>query len=99
MSVLHPSRTTRRLAQLASLGLAGFLAGLFSGCSSATAPVDFSTHNDTSWQIPQTYASATAELPQARVAHASPHLRTTGASRAASVSYGRRHPLSASPAL
>ena len=37
MSVLHPSRITRRLLKIASLGLAGLLAGLLSGCSSNTA--------------------------------------------------------------
>jgi len=99
MSVLHPTCTTNRSIRLASLGLAGLLAGLFCGCSATPAPVDFSRHNDTNWQVPQTYASATADLPQARMAHASPHLRNTGASRAISAPSGHRRAISGSPSL
>jgi hypothetical protein len=99
MSVQHPSRTTRRLLQLASLGLAGLLAGLFSGCSSASAQVDLGSRNDTSWQTPQTYASATAEQPQARIVHASPHSRNSDASRQASMPSGHRHAAASYPSL
>lgn len=35
MSSKHTSRTTRRLIKLASLGLAGLIAGLLAGCSDA----------------------------------------------------------------
>jgi len=73
-----PSPTTRRLLsrrliQIASLGLAGLLAGLLTGCSSATAARFLQPHPDTNWQTASTYASATASLPPrnaARSAHA-----------------------------
>ncbi len=61
MSLRHPSRTTRRLLQIASLGLAGLLAGLLTGCTS-TSPKLLESHNDTDWQTSSTYASATAGL-------------------------------------
>jgi hypothetical protein len=39
MSFLPASRTKRNLVKIASLGLAGLLAGLLSGCNSADASV------------------------------------------------------------
>jgi len=60
---------SRRLIQIASLGLAGLLAG----CSSSTAARVLQPHPDTDWQTASTYASATASLPPrdaARSAHA-----------------------------
>ena len=39
MSFLPASRTRRNLFKIASLGLAGLLAGLLSGCSSADASI------------------------------------------------------------
>ena len=59
MSLLHPSRVTRRLLKIASFGLAGLLAGLLSGCSGASAG-QLLSRNDTDWQTSSTYASATA---------------------------------------
>ena len=38
------ARTTRRLLKLASLGLAGFIAGLLSGCSSSPASSTVATY-------------------------------------------------------
>src|SRR3954454_21838104 len=38
----RPARTTRRLLKVASLGLAGLLAGLFGGCSSSDSIARFS---------------------------------------------------------
>jgi len=99
MSVLHPSRTTRRLIKLASLSLAGLIAGLLSGCTSATAPVEFGRPLDTGWQTAQTYAAATAELPPNRIAHPSPHLRGDGRARTASAPSGHRHTIAAYPTL
>jgi len=58
----------RRLIQLASLGLAGLLAGLLTGCSSSTARQIFNPPVDSDWQTSSTYASATASLPPASVA-------------------------------
>jgi hypothetical protein len=62
MSVLHPSRTTRRLLKIASLGLAGLLAGLLAGCSANPAGLILPGHLDTDWETIPTYASATAEM-------------------------------------
>jgi hypothetical protein len=84
MSILHPSRTTRRLLprrliQLASLGLAGLLAGLLAGCSSiqtgSPAGALLPGHLDTDWDTIPTYASATAEMAPgsiSRTAHIRP---------------------------
>ncbi len=38
------ARTTRRLLKLASLGLAGLLAGFLSGCTSSPAPTSLATY-------------------------------------------------------
>ena len=38
------ARTTRRLLKLASLGLAGLIAGLLSGCSSSPTPSSLATY-------------------------------------------------------
>jgi hypothetical protein len=71
MSLIHPSRTARRLIKLASLGLAGLIAGLFTGCTSVNNKVTSS--NDTDWQIPSSYASATATI-SPRNAERTPHM-------------------------
>jgi hypothetical protein len=63
MSVLHPSHTTRRLLKIASLGLAGLLAGLLAGCSANPVGLVLPGHEDTDWYSIPTYASATAEMP------------------------------------
>jgi len=78
MSVLHPSRITRRLLKIASLGLAGLLAGLLSGCSSNTAARLLRPYNDTDWQTSSTYASATASL-QPRSPDRTAHIRPCAA--------------------
>ena len=70
MSLRHPSTATRRLLQLASLGLAGLIAGLLTGCTSATAAPLLQPRNDTDWQTSSTYASATAGLSTRAAAHA-----------------------------
>ena len=62
MSLRHPSPVARRLLKIASLGLAGLLAGLLTGCNSTTASL-VTAHNDTGWETSSTYASATASLP------------------------------------
>ncbi|HEY6412867.1 MAG TPA: hypothetical protein VIX42_04230 [Edaphobacter sp.] len=44
MSSPKAARTTRRLLKLASLGLAGLIAGLLSGCSSSPTPTSVATY-------------------------------------------------------
>jgi hypothetical protein len=70
MSLRHPSTATRRLLQLASLGLAGLVAGLLTGCTSTSAAHLLQSRNDTDWQTSSTYASATAGLSQRAAVHA-----------------------------
>lgn len=72
MPLHKPSRTTRRLLQLASLGLAGLLAGLLAGCSGVSNRLSVS-QNDTDWQTSSTYASATSSM-SPRSAVRSPHI-------------------------
>jgi hypothetical protein len=69
MSVRRSSTAARRILQLASLGLAGLIAGLLTGCTSASASRFLQPHNDTDWQTSSTYASATAALSSREVAH------------------------------
>jgi hypothetical protein len=74
MSLLHTSPSAcrilpRRLLQLASLGLAGVLAG----CSADPGPELTSLHNDTDWQMTSGYASAAGAIgPSSSIR--SPHL-------------------------
>ena len=80
MSLLHPFPSTRsslprRLLQLASLGLAGVLAGVLAGCSSDPGPELTSLHNDTDWQMTSDYASAAGALGPSNSIR-SPHLST-----------------------
>ena len=78
MSLVRPSRTTRRLLKIATLGFAGLLAGLLSGCSSNSAAQLLQPRIDTDWQTTSTYASATAVLPP-RSAVRSAHARVCSA--------------------
>lgn len=67
MPFRKPARTARRLLQLASLGLAGLIAGLLAGCSGLSERLAISP-NDTDWQTSSTYASATSGMsPRAAV--------------------------------
>jgi hypothetical protein len=59
MSFLPSSRTKRRLLKVASLGLAGLIAGLLSGCSSADASVRTSKP-----QVASDPATQTDQLPK-----------------------------------
>ncbi|GAC1421722.1 MAG: hypothetical protein NVSMB62_16910 [Acidobacteriaceae bacterium] len=69
-----PTRTTRRILQLASLGLAGLLAGLLAGCSGVSSRLSVSP-NDTDWQTSSTYASATSNMsPRAAVRSTRVHM-------------------------
>jgi hypothetical protein len=79
MSVLHPSRTTRRrlprrLIQIASLGLAGLLAGLLVGCSANPTGLILPGHEDTDWYTIPTYASETANIAPGSISR-SAHVR------------------------
>ncbi len=70
MSIRHSSTITLRLLKLASLGLAGLVAGLLTGCTSTSAAHLLQPRNDTDWQTSSTYASATAGLSQRAAVHA-----------------------------
>ncbi len=50
MSSRKPRRTIRRIVKVASLGVAGLIAGLLSGCNSADARSLFPARIDTGWQ-------------------------------------------------
>jgi hypothetical protein len=69
MSLRHPSRTSRRLLKIASLGLAGLIAGLLTGCNPNEDGPGIFTHVDTDWRTPSTYASATASAPPSSASH------------------------------
>lgn len=47
MSSSQPKSLTRRLFKLASLGLAGLLAGLLAGCTASPAPFDTASYTHT----------------------------------------------------
>jgi hypothetical protein len=63
MSVPQPSRFTRNALKIASLGLAGLIVGLLSGCSPADSTLSIRPRIDTDWQTSPTYASAVASAP------------------------------------
>jgi hypothetical protein len=76
MSFLPASRTKRNLFKIASLGLAGLLAGLLSGCNSADASVRTSkTHMATDSLSPDAYGTQPNELPKSIEATQIPALR------------------------
>ena len=51
----HP--LARRIVKVASLGIAGLIAGLLSGCSSTSSALNFMHHrNDVAWQASLTYS-------------------------------------------
>lgn len=79
------SRTTRRVLQIVSLGLAGLLAGLLSGCSASNPRIAIAP-NDTDWRTPSTYASAITSMPP-RSAVRSGHLRLCGGATCAAPVY------------
>jgi hypothetical protein len=76
MSFLPASRTKRNLFKIASLGLAGLLAGLLSGCNSADASIRTSKPHKASDAL-SPYASETqpTELPRSIEATQIPALR------------------------
>ena len=77
------SRTTRRLFKVASLGFAGLLAGLLSGCSSNGSSHRFFPRIDHTWQPLTTMAVATP-LPHTRM---TPHLDFSSVQPTANVPY------------
>jgi hypothetical protein len=54
MSSKHTSRTVRRLIKLASLGLAGLLAGLLAGCSASPRTIGMTSYADSAAQLHST---------------------------------------------
>ena len=76
MSFLPASRTKRNLIKIASLGLAGLLAGLLAGCNSADASIRTSrTHAATDSPSPAPYATQPTGLPKSIEATQIPALR------------------------
>jgi hypothetical protein len=76
MSFLPTSRTKRNLIKVASLGLAGLLAGLLAGCNSADASIRTSrTHSATDSLSPDGYATQPTDLPKSIEATQIPALR------------------------
>jgi hypothetical protein len=71
MASQKAARTTRRLLKLASLGLAGLLAGFLSGCSSSPAPTSLATYSQ-----PRSLDSLTSTYrPGSLYTHPTPDLR------------------------
>src|SRR5260370_19862387 len=84
MSFLPASRTKRNLIKIASLGLAGLLAGLLAGCNSADASIRTSgnstsgnskPHSATDSLSPDPYATQPTDLPKSIEATQIPALR------------------------
>ena len=76
MSFLPASRTKRNLFKIASLGLAGLLAGLLSGCNSADASVRASRpHAATDAWNPDASQAQNTDLPKSIEATQIPALR------------------------
>jgi len=76
MSFLPASRTKRNLFKIASLGLAGLLAGLLSGCNSADASVRASKpHMATDAWNPDASQAQSTDLPKSIEATQIPALR------------------------
>jgi|ERR1700736_6566819 hypothetical protein len=76
MSFLPASRTKRNLFKIASLGLAGLLAGLLSGCNSADASVRASkSPTATDSLSPDAFGAQPNELPKSIEATQIPALR------------------------
>ena len=84
MHFLPASRTKRRLLKVASLGLAGLIAGLLSGCSDSHGTTA-STPNHSSDSLSPDAASS-SELPKSIEATQIPALRHPPSSR--SLQYG-----------
>ena len=75
MSFLPASRTKRNLFMIASLGLAGLLAGLLSGCNSADASVRPSKAHTADSLSPDASETQPTELPKSIEATQIPALR------------------------
>jgi len=96
MSFLPASRTKRNLFKIASLGLAGLLAGLLSGCADATASTSTRIPGETFSQDASAQAPI-SRLPKSIEATQIPALRHPPSSR--SLQYGSVRTVSMAPAL
>lgn len=74
MSSLKPSRTTLRLLKLASLGLAGLLAGLLAGCNAAPKTTATNSY-DAQTQSIEPSDSSTSAIPPSLDATSIPALK------------------------
>jgi hypothetical protein len=88
MSFLPASRTRRRLLKVASLGLAGLIAGLLSGCNSA----DASVRTNKPQVANDSFNPADAQLPSSLDAAQIPALRHPPSAR--HLQYGSAHTVS-----
>ena len=91
MSFLPASRTRRRLLKVASLGLAGLIAGLLSGCNSADASVRTSKPQIASDSVSSSGVQP-SQLPSSIEATQIPALRHPPSARR--LQYGSVHPVS-----
>ena len=92
MSFFPAARTHRRLLKVASLGLAGLIAGLLSGCNSADASVR--THDSQVAADPASAGAAfqSSQLPPSLDATQIPALHHPPSARR--LQYGSVHPVS-----
>lgn len=87
MHFLPASRTKRRLLKVASLGLAGLIAGLLSGCSdSRSTTASAPSHSSDSLSPDAALAASSSQLPKSIEATQIPALRHPPSSR--SLQYG-----------
>ena len=92
MSFLPASRTKRNLFKIASLGLAGLLAGLLSGCTNSPKPTVNTIPSDASINAEAQPSQLSPELPKSIEATQIPALRHPPTSR--SLQYGSVHTVS-----
>jgi hypothetical protein len=84
MSFLPTSRTRRNLFKVASLGLAGLLAGLLAGCSSADAAIRTSRPQAATGSLDQPDLPSSIEATQIPALRHPPTARRVGAAHTVS---------------
>ncbi|HEX3375195.1 MAG TPA: hypothetical protein VHS13_13360 [Edaphobacter sp.] len=84
MSFLPTSRTRRNLIKVASLGLAGLLAGLLAGCNSADASIRTSRPQTATDSLAQPELPKSIEATQIPALHHPPTARRVGSAHTVS---------------